>query len=89
MSSLSENMRVIMDRIEQLNETLLAVPGELYEAVDNLEPGAIGTETSGDYLLCFEDSETPTKDVLTEWSENNEGMSLVDSGNNWAIFKKL
>lgn len=88
MRSLSENMRGIMDRLQQLTESLLAVPDSLYEAVDNLEVDSRGVINEGDYVLCFETLKDDMSDTLTEWRESHSDMHLVDSGNRWAIFKK-
>ena len=87
MKSLQENMRAVMDRLEQLTESLMAVPDALYEAVDNLEEDQRGTLEEGDYILCFETLAEDMSDVLSGWREDHPDAILVDSGDRWAIFK--
>jgi hypothetical protein len=87
MRSVSENMRAVLDRLEQLTESLMAIPDVLYEAVDNLEADQRGTLQEGDYLLCYETLTDDMSDVLSGWREANPNAMLVDSGDRWAIFK--
>jgi len=87
MRTLSENMRGIMDRLQQLTESLLAVPDALYETVDNLEVDSRGTLEEGGYILCFETLRDDMSEVLSEWREAHADKTLIDSGDRWAIFK--
>lgn len=87
MRSIAENMRGIMDRLQQLTEALMAIPESLYEAVDNLAVDSRGELQEGDYLLCFETLKDDMSDVLSEWRESHPDMDLIDSGDRWAIFK--
>jgi hypothetical protein len=88
MRSIAENMRGIMDRLQELTESLLGVPEAMYEAVDNLEVDSRGELVEGDYVLCWETLKDDMSDTLTEWREHHSDKSLIDSGDRWAIFKK-
>jgi hypothetical protein len=88
MRSLQENMRAVMDRLQQLTESLMAVPEGLYEAVDNLEADQRGTLEEGDYVLCFETLKDDMSDVLSGWRNDHPDADLVDSGDRWAIFRR-
>ena len=89
MRCISESMREIMDRLQVLSESLMAIPEALYEAVENLEVDSRGELEEGDYLLCYETLKDDMSDVLSGWREGHPDMSLIDSGDRWAIFKKL
>ncbi len=85
--SITEDMRAMMDRVTQLTESLQAIPESLYEAVDNLEVDSRGTLEEGDYALCYDTLADDLSEALTNWRQVYEG-ELLDSGDNWAIFKK-
>lgn len=88
MRSLQENMRAVMDRLQQLTESLMAIPEGLYEAVDNLAVDSRGTIEDGDYVLCYETLADDMSDVLSGWREAHPDATLVDSGDRWAIFRR-
>jgi hypothetical protein len=88
MRSIAENMRGIMDRLQELTEALMAVPDSLYDAVDNLAVDCRGEIAEGDYVLCYETLKDDMSDVLSEWRASHSDKNLIDSGDRWAIFKR-